>query len=42
VLEGVRVIEVSMWGFVPTTGVVLADWGADVLKIEHPDAPDPA
>jgi hypothetical protein len=41
-LEGVRVIEVSMWGFVPTTGVVLADWGAEVVKIEHPDNPDPA
>jgi crotonobetainyl-CoA:carnitine CoA-transferase CaiB-like acyl-CoA transferase len=41
-LEGVRVIEVSMWGFVPTTGVVLADWGAEVVKVEHPDAPDPA
>jgi crotonobetainyl-CoA:carnitine CoA-transferase CaiB-like acyl-CoA transferase len=41
-LEGVRVVEVSMWGFVPTTGVVLADWGADVIKIEHPEHPDPA
>ena len=41
-LEGVRVVEVSMWGFVPTTGVVLADWGADVIKVEHPEHPDPA
>jgi crotonobetainyl-CoA:carnitine CoA-transferase CaiB-like acyl-CoA transferase len=41
-LEGVRVVEVSMWGFVPTAGVVLADGGADVVKFEHPEAPDPA
>jgi crotonobetainyl-CoA:carnitine CoA-transferase CaiB-like acyl-CoA transferase len=39
-LDGVRVIEVSMWAFVPSAGVVLADWGADVIKIEAP-AGDP-
>ena len=36
VLEGVRVIEVAQWWFVPSGGAVLADWGADVIKIEHP------
>lgn len=36
VLEGIRVLEVAQWVFVPATGAVLADWGADVLKIEHP------
>jgi crotonobetainyl-CoA:carnitine CoA-transferase CaiB-like acyl-CoA transferase len=35
-LEGVRVVEVSMWGFVPSAGGVLADWGAEVIKIEGP------
>jgi CoA-transferase family III len=40
-MSGVRVIEVASWTFVPAAGAVLADWGADVLKIEHPDAPDP-
>jgi crotonobetainyl-CoA:carnitine CoA-transferase CaiB-like acyl-CoA transferase len=35
-LEGVRVVEVSMWAFVPSTGAVLADWGADVIKVEAP------
>ena len=33
-LEGVTVVEVSMWAFVPSAGAVLADWGADVIKIE--------
>ena len=41
VLEGVRVVEVAQWWFVPAAGAVLADWGADVLKIEHPVSGDP-
>lgn len=36
VLDGVRIIEVAMWTFVPSAGAVLAEWGADVVKIEHP------
>lgn len=36
VMEGVRVLEVAQFTFVPAAGAVLADWGADVLKIEHP------
>ena len=40
VLEGIKVIEVSAWGFVPSCGAALADWGADVLKVEPP-AGDP-
>jgi crotonobetainyl-CoA:carnitine CoA-transferase CaiB-like acyl-CoA transferase len=35
-LEGVRVLEVAQFTFVPAAGAVLADWGADVIKIEHP------
>jgi crotonobetainyl-CoA:carnitine CoA-transferase CaiB-like acyl-CoA transferase len=34
-MEGVRVLEVAQWTFVPSAGAVLADWGADVIKIEH-------
>jgi crotonobetainyl-CoA:carnitine CoA-transferase CaiB-like acyl-CoA transferase len=34
VLDGVRVIEVSAFGFVPSSGAVLADLGADVIKVE--------
>lgn len=41
VLQGTRVVEVSSWLFVPAAGVVLADWGADVVKIEHPVRGDP-
>jgi crotonobetainyl-CoA:carnitine CoA-transferase CaiB-like acyl-CoA transferase len=36
VFEGVRVIELAEWLFVPAAGSLLADWGADVIKIEHP------
>ena len=35
-LEGVRVVEVANWTFVPAAGAVLADLGADVIKIEAP------
>jgi crotonobetainyl-CoA:carnitine CoA-transferase CaiB-like acyl-CoA transferase len=40
-MEGVRVIEVAAWTFVPAAGGVLADWGADVIKVEHPVGGDP-
>ncbi len=39
-LSGIKVIEVSMWAFVPSAGAVLADWGASVTKIE-PSTGDP-
>ena len=35
-LEGVRVVEVANWTFVPAAGAVLADLGADVIKVESP------
>jgi crotonobetainyl-CoA:carnitine CoA-transferase CaiB-like acyl-CoA transferase len=41
VLAGVRVIEVADWGFVPSAATVLGDWGADVIKVEHPRTGDP-
>ncbi|MAJ61553.1 MAG: acyl-CoA hydratase [bacterium TMED88] len=34
-MQGVRVIEVAEHTFVPAAGVVLADWGADVIKVER-------
>ncbi|HKE72327.1 MAG TPA: CoA transferase [Acidimicrobiales bacterium] len=40
-MEGVKVLELASWTFVPAAGAVLADWGADVLKIEHPKFGDP-
>lgn len=39
-LSGVRVIEVAEWVFVPTVGAMLADWGAEVIKVEHPERGD--
>lgn len=35
-LEGIKVVEVAMWAFVPACGGMLADLGADVIKIEPP------
>jgi crotonobetainyl-CoA:carnitine CoA-transferase CaiB-like acyl-CoA transferase len=40
-LAGVRVVEVASHVFVPISGAVLAEWGADVIKIEHPETGDP-
>jgi crotonobetainyl-CoA:carnitine CoA-transferase CaiB-like acyl-CoA transferase len=34
-MQGVRVVEVAQFTFVPAAGAVLADWGADVIKVEH-------
>jgi crotonobetainyl-CoA:carnitine CoA-transferase CaiB-like acyl-CoA transferase len=36
VMSGVRVLEVAQFTFVPMASGLLADWGADVIKIEHP------
>src|SRR3546814_6490073 len=40
VMKGVRVLEVAQFTFVPAAGAILADWGADVIKIEHPKRGD--
>jgi len=40
-LDGVRVLEVASHVFVPMAGAVLAEWGADVVKVEHPETGDP-
>jgi len=36
VMKGVRVLEVAQFTYTPMAGGILADWGADVIKIEHP------
>ncbi|HVW32925.1 MAG TPA: CoA transferase [Acidimicrobiia bacterium] len=41
VMDGVRVLEVGIYAFAPAAGAVLADWGADVIKVEHPATGDP-
>lgn len=40
-LEGIRVIEVASWMFIPSAGAILSDWGAEVIKVEHPETGDP-
>jgi crotonobetainyl-CoA:carnitine CoA-transferase CaiB-like acyl-CoA transferase len=35
-LDGVKVLEVSQFAYVPAAGATLADWGADVIKVVHP------
>ncbi|MCK0517344.1 CaiB/BaiF CoA-transferase family protein [Williamsia sp. DF01-3] len=41
ILNGIRVVELATWGFMPSAGVVLSDWGAEVIKVEHPAHGDP-
>jgi crotonobetainyl-CoA:carnitine CoA-transferase CaiB-like acyl-CoA transferase len=41
ILDGIKVVDVTMWAFVPSAGGVLAHWGADVVKVESPTSPDP-
>ena len=41
VLKGVRVVELSTVITAPLTGLMLADLGAEVVKVEHPQGGDP-
>src|SRR5215213_304610 len=40
-LDGRASGKVSVWMFVPAVGAILNDWGADVIKVEHPETGDP-
>lgn len=42
VLDGIRVLELSHFAYVPSAGAILSDWGADVVKVENPTHGDPA
>ena len=35
VMEGIRILEVAEHTFVPAASAILAEWGADVIKVEH-------
>ena len=35
-LKGIRVVEMGMWVAGPAAGGILADWGAEVVKLEMP------
>ena len=40
VMKGVRVLEVAEHTFVPAASALLADWGAEIIKIEHVERGD--
>src|ERR1700755_3593781 len=40
VMQGVRILEVAEHTFVPAASALLADLGADVVKIEHVERGD--
>lgn len=40
-LEGVKVLEISNWVAGPSACAILAELGADVVKVEHPETGDP-
>lgn len=35
-LEGIKIVEVAMWAFVPAAAGILSDMGASVIKVEPP------
>ena len=41
VLKGVRVVELGTMITAPLAGMMLADLGAEVIKVEHPEGGDP-
>lgn len=40
VMQGVRILEVAEHTFVPAASALMADWGAEVTKIEHVERGD--
>lgn len=40
IMQGVRILEVADHTFVPAASALLADWGAEVIKIEHVERGD--
>lgn len=41
-LEGIKVVEIGVWVAGPAAAGILADWGAEVIKIEPPGVGDPS
>ena len=40
IMKGVRILEVAEHTFVPAASAILADWGAEVIKMEHVERGD--
>ena len=41
ILDGIRVLDVGSFVFGPAAATVMADFGADVVKVEPPERGDP-
>jgi crotonobetainyl-CoA:carnitine CoA-transferase CaiB-like acyl-CoA transferase len=41
ILKGIRVVELGTMITAPLVGLILGDFGADVIKVERPDGGDP-
>ena len=39
-LQGIKVVELGHWVAVPSACAILADWGAEIIKIEDPEVGD--
>ena len=39
-LEGLKVVEMSTWIAAPGCAMIMAEWGAEVIKVESPDGGD--
>ena len=39
-LQGLRVVEMSTWVAAPGCAMIMAEWGADVIKVEDPNGGD--
>jgi crotonobetainyl-CoA:carnitine CoA-transferase CaiB-like acyl-CoA transferase len=40
IMKGIRILEVAEHTFVPAASAILAEWGADVIKVEHAERGD--
>jgi crotonobetainyl-CoA:carnitine CoA-transferase CaiB-like acyl-CoA transferase len=40
IMKGLRILEVAEHTFVPAASAILADWGAEVIKVEHVERGD--
>jgi crotonobetainyl-CoA:carnitine CoA-transferase CaiB-like acyl-CoA transferase len=39
-MKGIKMVEVAQFTFTPAAGGVLAEWGAEVIKVEHAEMGD--